>query len=286
VVREHEQDHTRGSVPVFDRQWREMLTAGSELGFGPQEQLFAELKCAALSTIMPPAPATVLECGCGSAEVSAFLAGQGYRCTLLDASPAALSIAHRRFERAGLAGTFVEGNVYTLPFRDDHFDVVTSFGLLEHFADVDQIIREMVRVIRPSGLFFADIVPKRFSVQTVGTVFNAAVRLVYYGLQGQPSRGFHEASRLFRPDFYENDYSLEAYRRFMQEAGLRGIMIRGNRPVPLLTLPGWVEHLYVMGLRGAGSLWHRFDAAGTPLTNWWGAGWWAWGVKASGQRAS
>ena len=34
----------RGSLPVFERQWREMLAAGDEPEFGPQEQLFAELK--------------------------------------------------------------------------------------------------------------------------------------------------------------------------------------------------------------------------------------------------
>lgn len=269
----------RGSLPVFERQWEEMLAAEAEPEFGPQEQLFAERKIAALQTILPPPSATVLECGCGSAEVSAAMAAQGYDCTLLDASPAALHVARRRFERRGLRATYTLGNVYSLPFPDDSFDILTSFGLLEHFADVEKVIAEMVRVIRPGGMFFADIVPERFSVQTVGTVFNAGVRLAYYGVQGDPRRGLHEAGRLFRPDFYENDYPLARYRQYMRDAGLRGIVIRGNRPVPVLTLPGALERPYVAALRRGGDLWRRFDEAGTPLTNWWGAGWWAWGVK-------
>jgi SAM-dependent methyltransferase len=270
---------TRGSLPVFERQWRAMIAAGGEPEFGPQERLFAERKCEALAEILLPPPATVLECGCGSAEVSAFLASQGYRCTLLDAAPAALRVARRRFERGGLEARYVQGNVYRLPFADGTFDVLTSFGLLEHFADVEVVIAEMVRVIRPGGMFFADIVPERFSVQTVGTLFNAGVRLAYYGAKGEPGRGLREARRLFKPDFYENDYSVEAYRRFMRDAGLRGVVVRGNRPVPVLTLPGAVERPYVAGLRRARGLWRRFDAAGTRLTNWWGAGWWAWGIK-------
>lgn len=270
---------TRGSLPVFERQWQTMIEAAAEPEFGPQEQLFAELKCEALSEILPPPPATMLECGCGSAEVSAFMARQGYDCTLLDASPAALRVARRRFEREGLRATYTLGNVYQLPFPDDSFDILTSFGLLEHFADVDRVIAEMVRVIRPGGMFFADIVPERFSVQTVGTVFNAGVRLAYYSARGHPRQGLHEATRLFQPDFYENDYSLETYRRYMRQAGLRGIVIRGNRPVPVLTLPDAVERPYVATLRRARGLWRRFDRADTPLTNWWGAGWWAWGVK-------
>ena len=273
----------RGSLPVFERQWQEMLAAEAEPEFGPQERLFAERKIEALLEILPPPPATMLECGCGSAEVSAALAAQGYRATLLDAAPAALQVARRRFQRRGLTADYTLGNVYQLPFPDDSFDILTSFGLLEHFADVEKVIAEMARVIRPGGMFFADIVPERFSVQTVGTVFNAGVRLAYYSAKGDPRKGAYEASRLFRPDFFENTYSLEQYRGFMRDAGLRGIVIRGNRPVPVLTLPGAVERPYVAALRRGQNLWRRFDEAGNPLTNWWGAGWWAWGVKVAGK---
>lgn len=272
----------QGSLPVFQRQWQEMLAAEAEPEFGPQEQLFAERKIEALTAILPPPPATVLECGCGSAEVSVALASLGYRCTLLDAAPAALHVARRRFERQGLAATYTLGNVYRLPFPDNTFDVLTSFGLLEHFVDVDKVIAEMVRVVRPGGMFFADIVPERFSVQTVGTIFNAGVRLAYYSLKGSPRRAAHEAGRLFKPDFYENDYPLDRYRQFMRAAGLRGIVIRGNRPVPVLTLPGMIERPYVAALRRGRNLWRRFDEAGTPITAWWGAGWWAWGIKGAG----
>lgn len=272
----------RGSLPVFERQWQEMLAAEAEPEFGPQERLFAERKIEALLAILPPPPATMLECGCGSAEVSAALAAHGYRATLLDAAPAALQVARRRFARRGLDAGYTLGNVYRLPFPDDTFDILTSFGLLEHFADVEKVIAEMVRVIRPGGMFFADIVPERFSVQTVGTVFNAGVRLAYYSLKGDPRRGAHEAGRLFRPDFYENTYSLDQYRGFLRAAGLRGVVIRGNRPVPVLTLPGPIERPYVAALQRGQRLWQRFDEAGTPLTNWWGAGWWAWGVKVAG----
>ena len=275
---EHHGD-TRGSLPVFERQWQEMMAAEAEPEFGPQEQLFARRKIEALLDILPPPPATMLECGCGSAEVSAALAARGYTCTLLDAAPAALGVARRRFERQGLAATYTLGNVYQLPFADDQFDILTSFGLLEHFADVEKVIAEMARVIRPGGMFFADIVPERFSVQAVGTVFNAGVRLAYYSAKGAPRRGVYEAGRLFRPDFYENDYSLAQYREFMRAAGLRGIVIRGNRLAPVLTLPGAVERPYVAALERGKDLWRRFDEAGTSFTNWWGAGWWAWGIK-------
>lgn len=270
---------THGSVKVFQQIWERMLQEGEEPEFNAQEQAFAKQKFDALLNILPPAPGSVLECGSGSGEVSAFLAEQGYQVTLLDDAPAALDVARTRFDRVDLSAEFVVGNVYALPFEDNSFDILTSFGLLEHFEDVEKVIAEMVRVLRPGGFFFADIVTERFSIQTLGHAFNGAVRIGYYGLRGNPRKGIQEAKKLFRPDFYENSYSIEQYRQFMRNAGLSDIIIRGNRPFPLLTLPGPAERLYAGIMRKSGKLWRWFDNAGNPITNTLGAGWWAWGTK-------
>jgi SAM-dependent methyltransferase len=38
-----------------------------------------------------------------------------------------------------------------LPFADDRFDYVTSVGSLEHYLDMAQGVREIVRVLKPEG---------------------------------------------------------------------------------------------------------------------------------------
>lgn len=268
-----------GSVGVFEDIWKTYLDNNQEPEFNPQERLFAERKFEELLRILPPAPATVLECGSGSAEVSAFLAHHGYTVTCLDDSPAALEFARKRFAREGIQGDFVRGNVYQLPFADNQFDVLTSFGLMEHFRDPDRVIAEMTRVIKPGGLFFADIVTDRFSVQRLGHYFNGLVRIVYYGLKGSPTTGWREARKLIVPEFYENTEPASFYVRSMEAAGLTDIVMRGNRPFPLLTLPGPIESLYVRLMRIAMPLWRRFDRAGSRWTLIWGAGWWAWGTR-------
>lgn len=48
--------------------------------------------------------------------------------------------------------TLVCGNVATLPFRHDSFDLVTSVAAFEHFLDVPAVVRELRRVIRPEGI--------------------------------------------------------------------------------------------------------------------------------------
>lgn len=278
TVQQDARDAT-GSVAVFEDIWQRYLAEGGEPEFNAQQLLFADRKFEALLEILPPAPATVLECGSGSGEVSAYLAKRGYQVTLLDDSASALEFARRRFGREGLDGEFVKGNVYELPFADGAFDVVTSFGLLEHFRDVDKVIAEMARVIRPGGLFFADIVTERFSIQTIGHAFNGLVRVAYYSLKGSPKTGFIEARKLFKPDFYENSYSAHEYRTFISDAGIDDVELKGNRPFPVLTLPSVLEKVYTRLMKMSWGAWRRFDDAGSPLTNALGAGWWAWGRK-------
>lgn len=50
---------------------------------------------------------------------------------------------------------FVDADANVLPFADDSFDVVVSWGSLEHIAGGHrQALREIKRVLRPDGLFF------------------------------------------------------------------------------------------------------------------------------------
>ena len=47
-----------------------------------------------------------------------------------------------------------EGDVYSLPLRDDEwgsFDVVHTRFLLEHVPDPQAVVDEMVRAVRPGG---------------------------------------------------------------------------------------------------------------------------------------
>ena len=46
-----------------------------------------------------------------------------------------------------------------LPFKNASFEVVLSGGLLEHFPDPLPVLTEMVRILRPGGIFYADVVP-------------------------------------------------------------------------------------------------------------------------------
>jgi SAM-dependent methyltransferase len=48
--------------------------------------------------------------------------------------------------------TLICGDVSSLPFRDQSFDVITSVAAFEHFLDVPKVLKEVHRVARPGSL--------------------------------------------------------------------------------------------------------------------------------------
>ncbi|MCB1124541.1 MAG: methyltransferase domain-containing protein, partial [Verrucomicrobiae bacterium] len=55
------------------------------------------------------------------------------------------------FEPVPYSSTDVQGVAEALPFRDNCFDVVLSFSVLEHVKDPFRAAREMIRVLKPGG---------------------------------------------------------------------------------------------------------------------------------------
>jgi ubiquinone/menaquinone biosynthesis C-methylase UbiE len=94
----------------------------------------------------------VLEVGCA---VGAELHLLAQRAAHLDLTGLDLSNLHLRAGRAWLAGHprigLVQGDACALPFADDSFDVGMTIWLLEHVPDAAAVVRELLRVVKPTG---------------------------------------------------------------------------------------------------------------------------------------
>jgi len=93
----------------------------------------------------------VLEIGCGCGSEAERFARAGAHYTAVDLTNAAVSLTQRRFRLAGLQGRFTQGDAENLPFADGAFDLVFSHGVLHHTPDTARTIREVYRVLSPSG---------------------------------------------------------------------------------------------------------------------------------------
>jgi len=98
----------------------------------------------------------VLDAGSGTGIVTLGMIDAGLRpkrMIALDLSLNSLKIGQEEFEKTpSSAETIspVQGNILTLPFADDTFDLVATCGVLE-YVDLDAGLREFARVIKPGG---------------------------------------------------------------------------------------------------------------------------------------
>ena len=71
----------------------------------------------------------------------------------LDFSPEMLAVAARKTGWKGLAGSidYLVGEAHALPFPDNHFICATAGFGIRNYIDVPLALREMARVVRPSG---------------------------------------------------------------------------------------------------------------------------------------
>ena len=95
----------------------------------------------------------VLDAGCGTGGMIEALATLG-AVAGMDASGEALGWARR-----GKGKSLVQGSVTALPFRDDSFDLITSFDVLYHANVTDDAVAlaEIARVLRPGGSFLVRV---------------------------------------------------------------------------------------------------------------------------------
>jgi SAM-dependent methyltransferase len=93
----------------------------------------------------------VLEVGIGLGVDFVRFARSGARAVGVDLTEAAVESARRLLALEGLAGTALASDAESLPFDDESFDIVYSWGVLHHTPDTSRAVNEVYRVLRPGG---------------------------------------------------------------------------------------------------------------------------------------
>lgn len=100
----------------------------------------------------------VLDVGCGGGLLVDRFARAGAVVTGVDLSESSVVAASRHLRAERLAAQFVAGSGGALPFLSESFDAVVSADFLEHVADLDGVIKDCARVLKPSGLFLYETI--------------------------------------------------------------------------------------------------------------------------------
>ncbi len=99
---------------------------------------------------------TILEVGGGQGLCTKRFANGGAFVVSIDLSYDSLLIAQRRHRYSGLSNSvdLILGNAENLPFFDEQFSFVYSYGVIHHSANTFECIKEISRVLRISGNTF------------------------------------------------------------------------------------------------------------------------------------
>jgi ubiquinone/menaquinone biosynthesis C-methylase UbiE len=111
---------------------------------------------------------SVLDAGCGTGMMISALYGAGLRpfqTVAFDLSSKSLNVARKEFieDKKVIHNTVrcVQGNILSLPFADNSFDLILTCGVLE-YVPLDDGFAEIARVLKPDG--FVVFVPIRPSL--------------------------------------------------------------------------------------------------------------------------
>ncbi len=110
--------------------------------------------------------ALVLDLGCGAGYGTAELASRARFAIGIDSAPEA--IVHARSAYALQNITFIPASATALPFRDESFQLVTAFEVIEHLTDWRVLLSEARRVLYPDGVFLVSTPNKEYYTDSRG----------------------------------------------------------------------------------------------------------------------
>lgn len=108
----------------------------------------------------------VLDIACGEGYGAHLLAKTARRVLGVDACPQAVAHAANKYRADNLA--FCAGSCSAIPCADHSFDLVVSFETIEHHDQHEEMLREIKRVLRPSGLLLISTPDRRVYSEETG----------------------------------------------------------------------------------------------------------------------
>jgi len=107
----------------------------------------------------------ILECGCGTGQMSHYLQLNNNHVLGVDMSLGGLKLAMQHKLRNQLVrSNFCQMNIFNLAIKDNSFDIVISHGVVHHTYDARKAFGEIVKKLKPGGIIVVGLYnrPARF----------------------------------------------------------------------------------------------------------------------------
>ncbi|HEY9810889.1 MAG TPA: class I SAM-dependent methyltransferase [Halomicronema sp.] len=151
--------------------WQEAIEYDA-MDFTEVNRAFAE----SVIKLAPPAPATILDAGTGTARIPIFIAQMRphWQLTCIDLSQNMLKVAKENIKQANLESqiNLQLVDAKKMPYPDAHFDLIISNSIIHHLHDPLPFFYEIKRVLKPNGGIFIRDLLRPASPQIVDTLVN------------------------------------------------------------------------------------------------------------------
>lgn len=143
---------------------------------------------------LDPGRLALLDVGCGGGLLAEQFAALGCEVTGVDLSVPTLAAAREHAARSGLEIRYLQAGGESLPFEPAKFDVVCCCDVLEHVDNVDAVVAEIARVLKPGGVFLFDTINRTLRSRLV------AIKIVQdWPLTRFVPRNVHVWEKFIRP---------------------------------------------------------------------------------------
>jgi 2-polyprenyl-3-methyl-5-hydroxy-6-metoxy-1,4-benzoquinol methylase len=141
----------------------------------------------------------VLDLGCGTGRHIVMLARQGFETLGIDISEKGVSFARQWVAKEGLKADLRVGTTTQLPWDDRSIDAIVCHGVLDHmtYEDAQKTVREVLRVLKPNGLFYVSLISTRESAFGRGKEVAPFTFTVPEGAETGAIQRFFEKDHLF-----------------------------------------------------------------------------------------
>jgi 2-polyprenyl-6-hydroxyphenyl methylase / 3-demethylubiquinone-9 3-methyltransferase len=134
----------------------------------------------------------VLDLGCAGGFMAEALVDRGATVTGIDPAQGAIAAARAHADKSGRVIAYDVGVGEALPYAEAAFDAVVCVDVLEHVKDLQRVLAEVARVLRPGGLFLFDTINRNPLTRLVTiTMAENILRLL--------PRGTHDPAMFIKP---------------------------------------------------------------------------------------
>lgn len=163
------------------------------------------------------AGADVLEIGVGmGADHVEWARARPRRLVGVDLTPRAIELTHMRCSFVGVHPALCVGDAEHLAHPDNEFDIVYSWGVLHHSPDTPAAVREVRRVLRPSGV-------ARVMVYHRASIVGALLWLRYGLAKGKPTLRLDQVYSMYLESPGTKAYSIRQVQELFRTAGFTSV---------------------------------------------------------------